>query len=95
MSKPNPFTAITTEIEDNRHFFGYYDKLSIPPTPRGNEAQVYKVGQLVKSSPTYTMRNQVGVIRDTYDNNGFVRYIVQWRGMKSTSDCRQSDLELI
>ncbi len=86
-------TSILHNLEENRQFFGYYKKLSIPALTRGNQRleNAPKVGQTVEMLPSATMRGSAKV-KETYEQNGFVYVITDKLGTQRMQDVKVVDL---
>ena len=81
---------IQNVIEENRQFSGYYKKLTIPATPKGNQSYQFEIGEDVKFSSIAPTRGS-GKIVDRYMENGYCYYIVQVQRHRTTA--REKDLE--
>lgn len=84
--------AIFNHIEDTRQFTGYYDCLSIPPTPKGNQrlAAAPKVGSKVEMLQFATMRG-IAKVKETYKQNGFVYIVTDKCGTQRLQDVKVVD----
>lgn len=85
--------SVLQSLEENRQFFGYYKKLTIPATPAGKERQIYATGAKVKPSPYSHFNSSIGIgeVYGFYMENGFGRYQVKWPS-GSVSVEREKDL---
>lgn len=86
--------SVFQQQEDNRQFFGYYKKLSIPALTRGNQRleNAPKVGQTVEMLPSATMRGSAKV-KETYQQNGFVYVVTDKLGTQRMQDVKVVDLD--
>lgn len=80
------------QIEENRRFTGYYKRLSLPPTPKGNQRlnAAPKVGAKVEMLQFATMRGTAKV-KETYEQNGFVYVVTDKCGTQRLQDVKVVD----
>jgi hypothetical protein len=76
-------------IEENRQFTGYYRKLTIPPTPKGNQrlSSAPKVGDKVITLSTATVKaGLTSTVKEVYEENGFVYIVTSDFGTQRSQD---------
>lgn len=88
--KPKSFAPLLNHlIEENRQFTGYYRKLTIPPTPKGNQQikSAPKVGDKIVTLSTATVKpGLVTTVKEVYEENGFVYLVTADYGTQRLQD---------
>jgi hypothetical protein len=85
------FRGFFNKIEDYRQFTGYYDKIQIPPTPKGNEERmnVPKIGDVVEMTSSSTMKTGLrAIVLDVHFVHGFARIVTDKCGTQRLQDVK-------